>query len=39
MAIISRKVMGTYKHHCTACDTEWVSADEGGGAEAENHEH
>lgn len=39
MAIISRKVSGTYKHRCTSCDHEWTSEDEGGGAEKDKHNH
>lgn len=39
MAIISRKVMGTYQHRCTTCNHQWVSVEEDGGKEAKRHKH
>lgn len=39
MAVIARKVMGTYQCRCTTCGAQWVSADERGGEEGKKHKH
>lgn len=39
VAIIARKVMGTYQCRCTTCDAQWVSSFEDGGEEGKQHKH
>lgn len=39
MAIIARKVMGTYQCRCTSCGAQWVSSDDRGGEEGKKHKH
>lgn len=39
MAVIARKVMGTYQCRCTVCNKQWVSDDKKGGEEGKRHKH
>lgn len=39
MAVIARKVMGTYYCRCTTCGAEWISEDPKGGPKGEGHKH
>lgn len=39
MAVIARKVMGTYQCRCTTCGAQWVSTDPKGGEEGKRHKH
>jgi hypothetical protein len=39
MAIIARKMFGTYQCRCTVCGTQWMSEDEKGGEEGKRHKH
>lgn len=39
MAIIARKVMGTWQCKCTTCGHQWVSETNDGGEESKSHKH
>lgn len=39
MAVVARKVMGTYHCKCTTCHTQWVSEQSDGGEERSEHSH
>lgn len=39
MAVVSRKVMGTYQHRCGICGHQWVSQNADGGEEMKRHKH
>jgi len=39
MAVVARKVMGTYQCRCSTCGEQWISETEDGGPEREEHRH